>query len=144
MTATSAAAYEVAKPKIPSIKQRILDAVELAGEHGLQREELIRITGIRDNSLSGRITELKDEGKLRVNGTRLNARGNAEDVLKIGTGVPIQRAKKITLDAQRVVAVLLALGVTEDKVANTFVWSEQPEGFYFWHAIHDELLSAKQ
>lgn len=131
-TATSQAALETVKPSIPSIKERILNVVRDQNGIGVTREDLIAQTGIHQNSLSGRITELKDAGKIAVKGTRLNARGNHEDVYVLGDGVPLIKAKTITITEDRLVEILTQ---TRADVYGGFVWADQPEGGAFWEAI---------
>jgi DNA-binding Lrp family transcriptional regulator len=96
-TSTSAQAFDKVQPKVPSIKTQILTALERSAR-GLTREQLIEQTGVHQNSISGRITELKDEGRIKVTGQRANSRGNNEDVYAIHIGIVQTNIKPTTLD----------------------------------------------
>lgn len=142
MTATSQAALETVAPRIPSIKERILNVVRDQNGIGVTREDLIAQTGIHQNSLSGRITELKDAGKIAVKGTRLNARGNHEDVYVLGNGVPIVKAKTITFTEDRFVEILRSIYVTGTlNVGAAFIWADSPEGHEFWARIESRVVA---
>lgn len=140
MTATSQAALETVAPRIPSIKERILNVVRDQNGIGVTREDLIAQTGIHQNSISGRITELKDAGKIAVKGTRLNARGNHEDVYVLGDGVPRAKQKTITFTEDRLVEILRSIYVSgTGDLGVAFIWADSPEGHSFWKHIQSRV-----
>lgn len=57
-TATSIAAAEHAQSGAAVARQRILDAIQAAGVHGLTREEIEAATGIGGNTVRPRCREL--------------------------------------------------------------------------------------
>lgn len=141
---TSAQAYETVKPKVPSIRQRVLDTVKQAGEGGLTREELIGYTGIHQNSISGRITELKDDGLIVARGTRNNSRGNPEDVYVLGDGIPLTKAAKEQTVSRSSLIFALKQIKRRDRLASieiAFCWGGTLEGYDFWKSIADEVNS---
>jgi hypothetical protein len=64
---TRAAAFNQAAEKIPSWHQRILAAIENAGDDGCTLFELVARFGVRDNVISGRISELLKDMKIAWN-----------------------------------------------------------------------------
>lgn len=145
---TSKEAFEVIKPTIPSIKSRILMVVEAHAGIGVTREDLIKLTGIHQNSLSGRITELKAGGQIKVRGTRENSRGNLEDVYTLGDGIPpLPKTKPqvaVGMSEERLVEVLArATEPSVDSVSQLFIWATQPEGTDFWNRVHEAVEAKK-
>lgn len=80
MTYTSNEAHKAIKPVKPAIKAVVIEAVQSAGKDGTIVSDLVTRTGIRENSLRPRLSELQKAGKLIQNGTRRNERGRPEQV----------------------------------------------------------------
>ena len=140
-TATSLEALDTVTPRIPSIKERIMNVVRDQNGIGVTREDLIAQTGIHQNSISGRITELKDAGKIAVKGTRVNARGNHEDVYVLGDGIHRVKAKTVTFTEERFVEILRSLRSDDVNgyLGRAFVWADSPEGYEFWRNLNDQV-----
>lgn len=136
MTNTQQIAKDKITPAIGSIKNKILGAIELHPA-GLSRTELLFVTGIHGNSLSGRITELKRAGLIKKSGVRYNERGNPEDVYVLGDGVPEnKRTPPLKLSVERTTEVLHSLGISASCLSGAFIWKDSPEGRDFWKRVH--------
>lgn len=67
-TATSKAAAEHVAPHCRGMRRRVLEA--LAERGGLTREEIVAVTGIKENSTNGRSREVLDAGWAVEDGVR--------------------------------------------------------------------------
>ena len=74
--AESVAANEVAEPHKEAMRWRILQAIRDAGARGLTLDELAVILDVTPNQISGRVTQLKIDGLIRVIGTRPTRTGS--------------------------------------------------------------------
>lgn len=84
---TSQAAYETLRPVMPSIKARAENAIAHAGLYGLTREEVVTQLGLPDENVQPRLSDLIRDGKIMKNGqTRINSKGNQENVYVSGDG----------------------------------------------------------
>lgn len=148
MTETSTQALAKTKTKLPSLKEQIFNFITSAGPTGVAREAIQDGTGIPGNSVSGRITELKADGRIRVVGKKLNSRGNLEDMYAVGAPIHDTPKKPRTvavpagsfiMTEARMAEICTALtGQNKgETVITAFTWSLQPEGHGFWNRIHN-------
>lgn len=79
-------ALELIKPKAPSIKSRIIKALEKSSK-GLTSKELVRYLGVKLNTVTGRLDELQSTGD--VHG--IDLQGRAETKYYIVTDPELKR-----------------------------------------------------
>lgn len=61
-TPTSKAAAEEIKPSRDTLRQQVLEAIQLWERHGATREELEHLTGLSGNTIRPRVVELVSAG----------------------------------------------------------------------------------
>jgi predicted transcriptional regulator len=76
----SVATFQAIKDRLTVQQERVLKAIKNS-DNGLTVDELCDVLGCTPNEISGRASELKRDGKIRKNGTRLTRRGHAAAVL---------------------------------------------------------------
>lgn len=141
---TSVAAYEAVKPKVPSIRARVLQLVESQNGVGVSRTQIASILGINEITAGSRLTELLQSGKVKRKGeTVRSTSGKQEHLYVLGDGVPADKPAKGAIPAKAVAAILGRFGITSREVVNEFSWAEQPEGPFFWSTVHAILLEAE-
>ena len=79
---TSLAAYESVKPYTPSIREIIYNWILERGEYGATRDEIFNHFGYRMNTVTPRVRELLDEGRIiETDKFRLTTAGRKARVL---------------------------------------------------------------
>ncbi len=79
--ANSLAALEHIKPKAPTKRQQVFEAI-LAASDGLTREEIAHVTGMSENTVRPRVRELIKAGRIMESGSRLTDSGQAAAILR--------------------------------------------------------------
>lgn len=76
----SRGAFEALKDRLPLHRARVLKAIR-DSDGGLTVDEIAQKLGVTPNMVSGRASELKRDGMIRRNGTRLTRNGNPAAIL---------------------------------------------------------------
>jgi len=82
-SATSRAGAEAVADKAGPQKLQVLGAVAWMAGQGATRNQVLKITGITEKAACGRLKDLVDEGKLYVEGERLEDTGCRQQVYHV-------------------------------------------------------------
>jgi hypothetical protein len=84
-SSTSRAGAEAVADKTGPQKLQVLGAVAWMGGQGATRNQVLKITGITEKAACGRLKDLVDEGKLYVEGERLEDTGCRQQIYHVNS-----------------------------------------------------------